>query len=135
MRDTQLRLDRCNVDKGNIVVMEYDSYGIVMWLSMEPQDVEMQCKDLDEVENDVEDLVGLRRTPESSPRGMFQRLGPYVQMKISPQTRLCPDFGADLRSDPIGVWMVTHTSKTAKKPKFPKFCYKWIVFTCRGCIA
>jgi len=75
------------------------------------------------------------RTPESSPRGMFQRLGPYVRMKISPPTRLCPDFGADLRSDPIGVRMVTHTSKKAKKPKFPKFCYKWIVFACRGCIA
>ena len=31
----------------------------------------------------------------------------------------CPDIGTDLRSDPIGVRMVTHTSKKAKKkPNF-----------------
>jgi hypothetical protein len=33
-----------------------------MWLSTEMQEVGMQHKDLDKVENDVEDLVGLGRT-------------------------------------------------------------------------
>jgi hypothetical protein len=63
MRDTQLRLDKCNEDDGDVVVMQYDSEGIVTQLSMEMQDVRTQHKDLDRVKDNEGDLVGLRGTP------------------------------------------------------------------------
>ena len=64
-RDTQLRLDRCNKDEGNVVVTQYKGKDIVTQLSTKTWDVGMQCKDLDKVRNDVEDLVGLRGTLNS----------------------------------------------------------------------
>jgi len=65
-------------------------------------------------------LGAWRRTPESPLRGMFQAPGPYVRMKNSPPTRLCPDFDTDIRSDPIGVRMIAYTSiKTKNFSRFP----------------
>jgi hypothetical protein len=52
MRDTQLRLDKCNVDEGKTVITQYKGKNIVMWQSTRTQEDGMQRKD----------LVGLRGT-------------------------------------------------------------------------
>jgi hypothetical protein len=46
IRDTQLRLDKCNIDEGKTVITQYEGENIVMQQSTRTQEDGMQCKDL-----------------------------------------------------------------------------------------
>jgi len=46
IRDTQLRLDKCNIDEGKTVITQYEGENIVMQQSTRTQEDGMQRKDL-----------------------------------------------------------------------------------------